>query len=77
VPYILFGISAILLAYASRQEIQEVEEMVLMIKIIGVCPECKKNTVEKLQGNHYVCRGCGAVMYPRFKWHIVQKGGGK
>lgn len=49
--------------------------MLLMVKLLGVCPECKKNIVKKIgDTNHYYCDKCGATMMPVVKWKILQKG---
>lgn len=49
--------------------------IMLVVKMLGTCPECKKSVLKKIADtNHYTCERCGCVCYALVKWKLIQGG---
>ena len=47
--------------------------MVLIVKMLGVCPIYKKSILHNVGENHYKCDKCGAILRAKIAWKVVKK----
>lgn len=47
--------------------------IVIMVKMLGICPICKKFQLQGLGDNHYKCEKCGVIVRAKITWKVVRQ----